>query len=120
MGKITEMSYLFWVISLIFSASKLVDKNFFNPFWKEVSDSKLHEIPFIPSMMISFIPPGHWLLKMGIPKALASTVRHAHRIAAAGEKRQHDHRIHAPRNGQQDAVVVRRQVILGDISLESL
>ena len=72
MGKIAEMSYLFWVISLIFSASKLVDKNFSNPFWKEVSDSKLHEIPFIPSMMISFIPPGHWLLKMGIPKALAS------------------------------------------------
>ena len=75
---------------------------------------KLHAV------LLRFLFHQHLVLfALGTPQ-LEIAVRHAHRIAAAGEKRQHDHRIHAPRNGQQDAVVVRRQVILGDIPLESL
>ncbi|CCZ76286.1 unknown [Alistipes finegoldii CAG:68] len=51
---------------------------------------------------------------------LEIAVRHADPVAAAREERQHDHRVHAARNGQQNAVVVRRQIVVGDVFAESL
>ena len=47
----------------------------------------------------------------GAPQ-LEVAVRHAHPVAAPGEKPQHDHRIHTARYGQQHPVVGRQQSVL--------
>ena len=57
------------------------------------------------------------LVALGAPE-LEVAVRDAHRVSAADEEREHDHRVHAARDGQQDAVVVRHEVVLVDVALK--
>ena len=60
----------------------------------------------------------HFVLVALCAAQLEVAVGHAHPVAAAGEQREHDHRVHAARDGEQDFVVVRGEVVLVDVALK--
>ena len=49
---------------------------------------------------------------------LEIAVGHADAIAASHEEREHDHRVHAARNGQQDEILRSCQLVAADVALE--
>ena len=77
----------------------------------------------------AFVVPGHAVLlrlaayeflvlfALHAPQ-LEIAVGHADAIAASHEEREHDHRVHAARNGQQDEILRSCQLVAADVALE--
>ena len=70
------------------------------------------------AVFFRFVLHQHFVLVALRAAQLEIAVGDAHPVAAAGEQREHDHRVHAARDGEQDAVVVRGEVVLVDVALK--
>ena len=67
-----------------------------------------------------FVGDQHFVfVALGAPQ-LEVAVRHAHAVAAPGEERQHDHRVHAARDRQQYPVVACQQPVFFYVMFECL